>query len=41
MNNSLGDNEEVYSKESKDIESHPAYFMLSYPLGNDKMEKVV
>ena len=26
---------------SKDIESHPAYFILSYPLGNHKKEKVV
>ena len=45
LNDSLGDNEEVYSTESKklskDIESHPAYFILSYPLGNQKMEKVV
>jgi len=35
----------VYSNESKekskDIESHPAYFILSYPLGNQKIEKVV
>ena len=45
MNDSLDDNEEVHSKESKekskDIESHPAYFILSYPLGNQITEKVV
>ena len=35
MNVSLDDNEEVFSdeskEESKDIESHPAYFNLLYP----------
>ena len=45
LNDSLDDNEEVYSKESKEeskgIESHPAYFILSYPLGHHKIEKVV
>ena len=45
LNDSLDDNEEVYSneskEESKDIESHPAYFILSYPLGNHKIETVV
>ena len=39
------DNEEVYSneskEESKDIESHQAYFTLLYPLGNNEIEKVV
>ena len=39
LNDSLDDNEEVYSNESKeDIESHPAYFIFSYPLGNHKIE---
>ena len=45
LNDSLDDNEEVYSneskEESKDIESHPAYFILLYPLGNHEIEKVV
>ena len=45
MNDSLDDNEEVYSSESKeksnDIESHPAYFILLYPLENQKIEKVI
>ena len=45
MNDSLDDNEEVYSNESKekskDIESCPAYFILSYPVGNHKIERVV
>ena len=45
LNDSLDDNEEVYSNESKekykDIESHPTYSILSYPLGNHKIENVV
>ena len=41
LNDSLDDNEEVYSKESKDIEFHPPYFVLLYPLGNHKIEKVI
>ena len=45
LNYSLDDNEEVYSKESKekykDNESHPTYSFLSYPLANHKIEKVV
>ena len=45
LNDSLDDNEEVYSNESKekskDIESQPAYYILLYPLGNKKIEKVV
>ena len=45
MNSSLDDNKEVYSKESmekpKVIESRRAYFILSYPMGNHKIEKVV
>ena len=45
MNDSLDDNEEVYSNEFnekyKDVESHPTYSILSYPLGNHKIEKVV
>ena len=44
MNDSLDDNEEVYSNESKekskDIESHPAYYIMACPLGNRKVEKV-
>ena len=36
LNDSLDENEEVYSNESKekskDIESHPVYSILSYPL---------
>ena len=44
MNDSLDDNEEVYSKDSKekpkDIESHPAYLIMLCPLGNHKLEKV-
>ena len=45
MDDILDDNEAMYSNESKeksnDIESHPAYFILSYPLGNQNKEKVV
>ena len=45
MNDCLDDNEEVYSNESKekytDNKSHPSYSILSYPLGNHKIEKVV
>ena len=45
LNDSLDDNEEVYSNESKekykDIVSHPAYSILSYPLGNHKIERNV
>ena len=45
MNDSLDDNEEVYSnyskEKSKDIESHPAYLIMSSPLGNHEIEKVV
>ena len=45
MNESLFDNEEVYlnklKEESKDTDSHPAFFILSYPLGTNKKEKVV
>ena len=29
------------TKKSKDIGSHSAYFIMSYPLGNQKKEKVV
>ena len=46
MNDSLDDNEDVYLNESKekykdiekvrDIEYHPTYSILSYPLGNHK-----
>ena len=44
LNDSLDDNEEVYSNEeskekSKDIQSHTAYFILSAPLGNHRIEK--
>ena len=43
LNNSLEDNEEVYSnnskEKSKDIESIPAYLIVSSPLGNHKIEK--
>ena len=45
LNDSLDYNEEVYSneskQESKDNESHPTYFILSYPLGNHKIEKAM
>ena len=45
LNDTLDDNEKENlnkSKEkSKDIESHPAYYILLYPLGNWKIEKVV
>ena len=45
MNDTLDDNEEVYSNDSKekskDIESHPAYLIILYPVGNHKIEKVV
>ena len=45
LNDSLDDNEEVYSNESKegskDVESRPAYFILSYSFGNHEIEKVV
>ena len=45
LNDSLDDNEEVYfnesKEESKDIESHSAYFILLYPLWNHEIEKVV
>ena len=45
MNDSVDDNEEMYSnnfkEKSKDIESHPAYLIMSCPLGNHKIEKVV
>ena len=45
MIDSLDDKEEVYSNESteksKDFESHPAFFILLNPLGNQKIEKVV
>ena len=45
MNDSLDDNEEVYSshtkEKSKDIESHHAYLIMSCPLGNHELEKVV
>ena len=38
LNDSLDDNEEVYSNRSKekykDIESHPTYSILSYPSEN-------
>ena len=38
LNDSLDDNEEVYSNKSqekfKDIESQPAYYILLYPLRN-------
>ena len=30
-----------FKEESKDIESHPDYFILSYPLWNHNIEKVV
>ena len=40
LNDSPDDNAEVYSneskEESKDIESHPAYFILLYLLGNQE-----
>ena len=42
LNDSLDDKEEVYSNKfneiSKDIESQPANFLLSNPLGNHKKE---
>ena len=45
LNDNIDDNEKVYSneykEESKDVESHPAYFILLYPLGNHEIEKVV
>ena len=45
MDDSLDDNEEVYSNKSKENykvnESHPSYSILSYPLGNQKIEKVI
>ena len=43
MKFSLNDNKEVYSNESKQAskESHPANFILPYPLGDHKIEKVV
>ena len=45
MNDSLDDNEDVYSnnskEKSKDIETHPAYLIMSSPLGNHKIDKVV
>ena len=45
MKDSLDENEEVYSNKSKekykDIESHPTYSILSYPLGNHRIENVV
>ena len=45
MNDSLDDNEDVFSnnsnEKSKVIESHPAYLIMSSPLGNHKIEKVV
>ena len=45
LNDCLDDDEEVYSNESKrkckDIESHPAYSILTYSKGNSKIEKVV
>ena len=45
LNDSLDDNEEVYSneskEESKEIEFHRAYSILLYPLGKHKIEKVV
>ena len=45
LNDILYDILEVYSNESKekykDIESHPTYSILSYPLGNHKIENVV
>ena len=47
LNNSLDDNEEVYSneskEESKDIESqsHPAYFILLYHLWNHEIETAI
>ena len=45
LNDSLDDNEEVYSnkskEESKDIESRPAYFILLNPLVNHEIEKVI
>ena len=45
LNDSLDDNEEVFSNESKEkykyFESHPTNSTLSYPLGNHKIAKVV
>ena len=45
LNDSLYDNEEVNSNESKekykDNESNPTYSILSNPLGNHRIEKVV
>ena len=45
MNDSLDYNEEVHSNKSneefKDIESPPTYFILSYPLGNHKIDKAI
>ena len=42
MNDSLDGNEEKQIQEKyKDIESHFAYLILSYPLGNHNIEKVV
>ena len=45
LNDNLDDNEEMHSNESKekskDIESHPAYSILLYSLGNQKIEKVI
>ena len=45
MKDSLDDNEEVYSKDLKEnpknIESHPACLIMSSPLGNHRIEKVV
>ena len=41
LNDCQDGNEEVNSNKSKDIESNPAYFILSHPLGHHKIEKVV
>ena len=45
MNDSLDYIEELYSKDSKekskDIESHPAYLIMSCPLGNHEIEKAI
>ena len=46
LNDSLDDNEarkciQTNPSKAKDVESHPAYFTLSYPSGNRKKEKVV
>ena len=45
LKDSLDDNEEVYlnesREESKDNESHPAYFILLYPLSNHEIETVI